>query len=237
MRTVASERFRDIAEIVLKDAAQKGLPAGGRLPTERELAEGLQLSRSTVRSAMALLEAEGAVSREVGRGTYLRRDPQSPVVDLDWDVIQPYAVLKDVGPADVMAARQLLEPAAMYSVVAQATEADFDEVDRCLIGCENAADYDEFEMWDLSFHRSLVLGSHNALLVRMYLLIEVARKGALWGSLKRRSDSSDRREHYCDQHRAIVTALRSRDARGAHDAMAVHLDAVEASLRMGARSR
>ena len=38
MRTVASERFRDIAEIVLKDAAQKGLPAGGRLPTERELA-------------------------------------------------------------------------------------------------------------------------------------------------------------------------------------------------------
>ena len=27
---------------------------------------------------------------------YLRRDPQSPVVDLDWDVIQPYAVLKDV---------------------------------------------------------------------------------------------------------------------------------------------
>jgi len=235
MRTLASERIREVAEVVLKDAALKGLPSGGRLPTERELALGLHLSRSTVRSAMALLEAEGVVTREVGRGTYLRRDPRGEAADMNMDSFWPHAVLKNVGPADVMAARQLLEPAAMYSVVAQATESDFDEVDRCLLGCESATNYDEYESWDLSFHRSLVLGSHNDLLVRMYLLIEVARQGELWGSLKRRSDTSERREHYCDQHRAIVAALRNRDGQRAHDAMAAHLEAVAASLQMGPR--
>jgi GntR family uxuAB operon transcriptional repressor len=237
VRTVSSDQIRSVANSVLRDAAENGLLAGSRLPTERDLAVNLQLTRSTVRSAMALLEAEGVVSREVGRGTYLRRDPGEGSMILEADSIRLDAILKDVGPADVMAARQLLEPAAMYSIVAHATEADFDEMERCLRGCRGAMDYDEFEKWDLSFHRSLMLASHNALLVRMYHLIEVARQGELWGNMKRRIDSNQRRGHSRDQHYDIVTALRNRDVRGAQLAIKAHLDAIETSLQLGARTR
>ena len=44
-----------------------------RLPTERQLAADLGVSRAAIRHAMAVLQAEGRVSREVGRGTFLRR--------------------------------------------------------------------------------------------------------------------------------------------------------------------
>ncbi len=236
MRAASSERTRSVAEAVLADAGHRGLLAGSRLPTERELAESLRLTRSTVRNAMALLEADGMVSREVGRGTFLRHDPEAEGLKSRASITNPSATLKDVGPADVMAVRQLFEPAAMYVAVTQATEEDFEEMERCLRGREEATSYDEFEKWDLAFHRCLILASHNTLLIRMYLLIEVARQGELWGDLKRRGDSSERRVHYTDQHREIVTALRNRDGRGAYEAMSAHLNTVETYLEMSART-
>lgn len=235
MRTTSSERVRRVAEAVLSDAAQKGLLAGSRLPTERELSEGLRLTRSTIRNAMALLESDGVVSREVGRGTYLRLDPEGEEMKSEIPMISTTATLKDIGPADVMAVRQLFEPAALYLAVTQATEEDFEEMEQCLRGRAGSSNYDEFEKWDLAFHRCLVLASHNTLLIRMYLLIEVARQGELWGNLKRRADSNERREQYSNQHKEIVAALRNRDGRGAYEAMTAHLDTVQTNLEMSAR--
>ncbi|HVA70365.1 MAG TPA: FCD domain-containing protein [Acidimicrobiales bacterium] len=235
MQTASKERIRGVAEAVLSDAAQKGLLAGSRLPTERELSEGLRLTRSTIRNAMALLESDGVVSREVGRGTYLRFDPEDETMKSNIPMIGASATLKDIGPADVMAVRQLLEPTALSLAVTQATEEDFEEMDRCLRGRVESSNYDEFEKRDLAFHRCLVLASHNTLLIRMYLLIEVARQGELWGNLKRRADSIERRGQYSNQHKEIVVALRNRDGRGAYDAMTAHLNAVQANLEMSAR--
>jgi len=236
MQTASSERTRHVAEAVLSDAAQRGLLAGSRLPTERELAEALRLTRSTVRNAMALLEADGVVSREVGRGTYLRLNPEADDTMSKIKALNPSSNLKDVGPADVMNVRQLIEPAAMYLAVTQATEEDFEEMERCLRGRADSQSYDEFEKWDLAFHRCLILASHNTLLFRMYLLIEVARQGELWGNLKRRGDSGERRVHYNDQHKEIVNALRNRDGRRAYEAMTAHLHTVDTYLEMSARS-
>jgi len=68
------------------------------------------------------------------------------------------------------------------------------------------------------------------------MLVEVARQGELWGNLKRRADSGERRERYNDQHKQIVTALRNRDGRGAYEAMSTHLNTVETNLEMNART-
>lgn len=45
---------------------------GDRIPAERELAESLSVSRVTVRKSLELLEQDGLIVREVGRGTTLR---------------------------------------------------------------------------------------------------------------------------------------------------------------------
>jgi GntR family transcriptional regulator len=51
--------------------AAGSLPAGGRLPAERELAEELAVSRMTVRQALTALAQRGLVERGVGRGTFV----------------------------------------------------------------------------------------------------------------------------------------------------------------------
>jgi DNA-binding FadR family transcriptional regulator len=230
MRTVSSENLLRVAGDVLSTAARNGLRAGSRLPTERELASELKLTRTTIRNAMAVLEDEGVVSREVGRGTFLRSDPHVAVLPVVGAVRSPSLAIA-VSPTDVMVARQLIEPAAMASIVDNATIYDFDEIERCLQGNESATTYDDVEMWDLALHRAIMRASHNPLMESMYLLVEEARQGEIWGNMKRRSDSLERRDHYRLQHRDIAEALRDRDGRRARQAMQLHLDTVGANLQ------
>src|SRR6266568_1956931 len=68
-------RRRELAALILAESERNGAGHGTRLPTERQLALDLGVSRAAVRHAMAVLQAEGRVSREVGRGTFLRRGP------------------------------------------------------------------------------------------------------------------------------------------------------------------
>src|SRR5579859_5613939 len=63
---------RALAALILAESERDGAAHGVRLPTERRLAVDLGVSRSAVRHALAVLQAEGRVSREVGRGTFLR---------------------------------------------------------------------------------------------------------------------------------------------------------------------
>ncbi len=222
-----------LAEQILSHRAGQG--TGSRLPTERQLAADLGVTRSSVRHALAMLEAQGRISREVGRGTFLRDLPQPAQRPLPGPAGGPaagaaLARAADFAPADVMATRRLLEPPAMSLVVAWATAADLEEMDRCLAGGDSAASYEEFESWDLALHRAIMAASHSPLLSALYQQIEAARHGQVWGDLKRRSASREHRDQYQADHRALVGALRARDAATAVEAMRLHLARVSDHL-------
>lgn len=219
----ASPRGADLAALILAECERAGGVPGSRLPTERRLADELGVTRTAVRHAMSLLEASGRVSREVGRGTFLRNtaDGATGKANLPAD---------DIGPADVMAARELFEPQVLPLVVARATERDFDNLERCLRGGESAHTAETWESWDAAFHRAIVAATHNQLLLRMYAPIAAARHGPLWGNLKLSHDSRERRALYRQEHRAITDALRVRELENATRAMRAHLARVRADL-------
>jgi GntR family transcriptional regulator, uxu operon transcriptional repressor len=246
---------RALAALILAETERVGVGHGTRLPTERQLAADLGVSRAAVRHAMAVLQAEGRVSREVGRGTFLRsRGPDVPEHEPTAAEAPERAAEEtpaagppagpspaasapgglsgaaDYAPADVMAVRRLFEPTAMSLVVAWATARDFAEMDRCLRGGERAADHDEFEVWDAALHRSIIAATRSPLLIRLYSEVERARRGRMWGDLKRRSATADRRDEYRRDHEEIVAALRQRDADGATAAMRTHLARVSGHL-------
>jgi DNA-binding FadR family transcriptional regulator len=129
-----------------------------------------------------------------------------------------------------MAARRLIEPQVLPLVVAWATTRDFEELRRCVEGGARATSAEEFEIWDFALHHAIVAASRNQLLVRMYAVVERARQGELWGTLKRRNDSRERRDLYHSEHELIVEALIAREPAAAMSAMEDHLLRVEANL-------
>jgi DNA-binding FadR family transcriptional regulator len=253
-----AELSYQLAEVILAESARGGLGPGSRLPTERRLAADMGATRTSIRHALAVLEAQGHISREVGRGTFLRHDPaQRGATGTGTGSSGPGAATQDTSaaladssasdrpgqaasaageasasfaPADVMTIRRLLEPLAMPLVVAWATARDFREMDRCLAGGDRAASYEEFENWDLALHRTIMAASHSPLLGQLYSVIETARHGHSWGDLKRRSASRERRERYQADHAALVAALRARDSDRATEAMRTHLSRVNNDL-------
>ena len=230
--TVSAAHRRQLAELILAESHRAGLGPGSRLPTERQLASELGASRASVRHALAVLQADGHITREVGRGTFLRDG--APLRDAEPGSAPAHAGdgtgPGGFSPADVMAIRRLLEPSAMQLVVAWATATDFAEVSRCLAGGERADGYDEFESWDLALHRAIMTAAHSPLLARLYAVIEEARRGQFWGDLKRRSASRERQLVYQADHRQIVAALQARDADQAAEAMRTHLSRVASHL-------
>ena len=250
-----------LAELILARAEGSSHRGVARLPTERQLSVDLGVTRSSIRSALALLEAQGHISREVGRGTFLRQLPapsqageQGGYASSGEHGAGPDSTgqhgpgqhgpgqhgpgygsapaTADFAPADVMTIRRLLEPPAMVLVVAWATAADLEEMDRCLALGDRATTFEEFEACDLALHRCIMAASHSPLLAALYGAIEAARHGQVWGDLKRRSASPERRSLYQADHRAIVEALRSRDSGGAVEAMRRHLATVQEHLNV-----
>lgn len=204
-----------VIELVEQEIAARGLGPGGRLPTEREFALRSGESRTTVRHALEALEAEGRVVRHVGRGTFIASPRQ--------DGRRESRAVEATSPAEIMAVRLLIEPQMVKLAVVAATPTDFAEIDRCLRGGEEAAGYSDFEAWDAALHRALAEATHNGLLVQVCQMVGASRSQPLWGSLKRRSSTTERRDEYKQDHREIVAAVTERNAEAAQAAMRRHL--------------
>lgn len=221
---------QDLAQLILARCEQPDFASSGRLPTERALAAEFGVTRTMVRHALAVLEAEGRISREVGRGTFLVGDGGGGSGARGGGALGDAA---EVSPADVMAARRLIEPQVIPLVVAYATQRDFDEMRRCVAGGGAAQSGSEFEAWDYALHHAIVAASRNELLVSMYRVVEHARDGEIWGNMKSRNDTRERRAMYQADHVEIVDALCARELDRATAAMEAHLARVQANLLAG----
>jgi 2-aminoadipate transaminase len=76
--------YRRLVELVEGGIARGDVPAGYRLPPERDLAKALRVSRATVVSAYRELESRGLVRRYVGRGTFVSAKPDAGSAPFAW---------------------------------------------------------------------------------------------------------------------------------------------------------
>jgi DNA-binding FadR family transcriptional regulator len=206
---------------LLEQGAEDGrFGPGSKLPTERDLVERLSAPRSAIRRALEVLEHEGVIVRHVGRGTFLAETPAAP---------RPGAP-PDTSPAEIMQVRLVLEPPVAALAARVATQADLDRIGRCLDRGGDADGFEAFESWDARLHRAIAEAAHNGLLMSMFDVMNTARQLPVWGSLKRRTSTPERRRCYHTEHTAIVDALRDRDPDGAQAAMRRHLHNVADSL-------
>jgi DNA-binding FadR family transcriptional regulator len=211
---IGVQRVRDF----ITDAASMGtLPPGGKLPTERELAERFAVPRHAVRRTLSELEAEGSITRHVGRGTFLVPAATPPLEDL------PTLSAMHTGPAELMEARLQIEPVIAELIATNATAADFERMEACPARAESAPTLDEFEQWDAALHHAFATATHNRFIVRVFEMVAAVREQAEWGKLKDRIVTPERRIQYQQEHRAIVDALKARDADGARQSMLAHL--------------
>lgn len=202
------------------------LQPGRRLPTERELVARFRTARSAARRTLAQLEAEGYITRTVGRGTFVK----TKEAESELDRLRTLLDGLKVSPAELMDARLQFESRVVELAVIHATADDFTRMDRCMERAERGATLDEFELWDAALHQAIASATHNRLIVAIFDLFTLVRQQAEWGKLKDRIVTPERRVQYERQHRDLVRALRARDADRAREAVVTHLEYAQRNL-------
>lgn len=223
-RVASRSGTQRVREFIMTAAADRTLAPGARLPTERELARRFALPRNAVRRTLAQLEAEGSITRHVGRGTFLAARPDA---DANNNVLDS---VSHTSPAELMEARLRIEPALAELIVTNATPADFERMETCLEKAERGATLDEFELWDAALHQAIATATHNRFVIRVLDMVTAVRQQAEWGKLKDRIVTPERRIKYQEEHRNIVRALKERDAERARTFIIDHLQHARRNL-------
>jgi 2-aminoadipate transaminase len=94
-----SPLYRQLYEQVAEQIRTGRLAAGERLPATRELAGVLGLNRTTVSAAYEILESEGLITGQVGRGSFVTGGRLARAGGVDWDVLLERHELPASAPA------------------------------------------------------------------------------------------------------------------------------------------
>ena len=185
-------------------------PAAGRLPPERKLAESLGVSRRVLRHALEMLEAEGRISRQHGRGTFAKTRGMRP--RKIWSA--NYRAM--INPIDTMEARLAIEPQQARLAALRATNGDiaaalFEVAD----ASREAKDPLSYEKADAAFHRRVAAAARNPMLIAVFdAVLQTVLDGTWWYG-RESAHCINNQAAYAADHRKIVIAIAERNAAGA----------------------
>ncbi|MFJ7304298.1 FadR/GntR family transcriptional regulator [Streptomyces sp. NPDC099088] len=218
---VTDEAIEKIKAMIVSGA----LRPGDRLPKESELAADLGLSRNSLREAVRALSLIRILDVRQGDGTYVTSlDPQLLLEALSFVV----DFHRDDTVLEFLAVRRILEPAATAMAATLIGEAELDALADQLAKLGPEPSVEELVAADLDFHRGIVRASGNSVLCSLLDgLSGPTTRARVWRGLTQENAVS-RTLH---EHRAILAALRDRDAEAARSWATVHIASVEQWLR------
>jgi GntR family transcriptional regulator, transcriptional repressor for pyruvate dehydrogenase complex len=204
----------------IKGAIRAGrLAPGDQLPPERQLVRELGVSRVSVRDALRALEAHGLIEVRVGArgGAFVTAPAPSLVGETFADMLR----LGAATPADVTEARLVFELGLLPLACERADETDFAALEELCDRAEASLGTGSYDVaLSAEFHTRLARSTHNIAIA----LFAESFHGPLLRSLEQaKSVAPEMGGLGLVEHRALVDALRSRDADAAREIMSEHI--------------
>jgi len=212
---VYEEVAQQIERLILKK-----LRPGDKLPSERELAEMLRVSRSSIRDAIRGLELKGLVEPRQGAGTI--------VCEVSADALaNPFAnALKRRRElvSELLDFRKMLEPPLAARAATHASADEVAEMEEILRRQEQRhAQGDAAVSEDAEFHYSIALAADNSVVLKVLDII----MDLLRDTRERSLQVQGRPQKSLAGHRRILAAIKRHDAEAAKAAMRHHIEDVE----------
>ncbi|MFT4783531.1 MAG: DNA-binding FadR family transcriptional regulator [Paracoccaceae bacterium] len=204
--------------------AQAETDSGAKLPAERELCAVLGVSRGDLRKVLSVLEKEGALWRQVGKGTFVGPKPETE------DLTSLSAIAARSSPGEVIRARLKFEPVLAAEAAVNASAENLEEMKGSILGSRAARTWREYETCDNWFHRVVARSAGNVLLLSLFDQMNAVRRAVVWSRGRNDQSCPPENHHSFFEHDAIFDAIVRRDAARSHEAMHRHLSSVETAL-------
>lgn len=193
-----------------------------RLPNERELAAQLGASRSAVREALKVLQAQGVVTSQIGRGRGTRvAVSQGHALGR---MLKLHLALGGVSFAELTETRVVLERAAVEVAALHGDDETFAKLDDLLTAMSEVRDAKLFNELDTAFHVAMAeIGANNRLFRDLTIAIREAVAVHILNAEERLTHWEGLRGQLMVQHESILEALRSGDGRLAANRCEAHI--------------
>jgi GntR family transcriptional regulator, transcriptional repressor for pyruvate dehydrogenase complex len=184
----------------IQAAMQRGdLRRGDRLPTETELAEQFQASRTSIREALKVLEILGLLDVRRGAGTYIASTPRMPTVD----PLLFLLLLEDGTRDDLVEVRFMIEVGFTQLAQARMDAATLERLERNVEALEAAvAAGDVTAEHDLSFHQIILEATANPFVIQIGRTVLQLFRDSIGRGVRTFPQRA------IDHHKAIVRVLR-----------------------------
>ncbi|MEU2560673.1 FCD domain-containing protein [Streptomyces longispororuber] len=219
----AGNGFEEALEQILQVVRLGLVPGGERLPSERELADRLGISRVTLREVLKVLQDQGLVESRRGRygGTFVRPRPEAPGED------ELRRRIKDVDVEDALRFREVLEVGAAGLCAADGLDGERAGRLRAALTDTHDAPLADYRRRDTFLHLTLAELSGSPTLTAQYAAVRATVNDLLdcIPLLVRNLEHSQR------QHTALVEAVLDGDADAAREISREHCAGTAALLR------
>lgn len=197
---------------------QGALRPGQRLPPERDLAQLMAVSRTSVRQALAILKERGLISVRAGSGSYAQSSRDLVITDLAGSL----STFKE-RVLEPMEVRQLLEPQTARLAAERASAEDLRLLSTLLEEQNTRFQAGQtFVEEDIAFHRQIAQSANNRILLQVIdnaqLMLRDSREISMATPEGARISLKG--------HSQIYDAIRARKPDIAYEAMADHIETV-----------
>lgn len=247
--TPPADSAKELYQRVLQSIVEGHYHKGDQLPTEREWAQTLGVSRPTIREAIKSLELTGIIDSIQGSGHFISRDLSHSLSK----PVEMMFLLEGGSTSDILDLRKAIEIMAAQKAAVYSTAADVEYLSGILdemaaIILNKTAFYEaprSIPELDQRFHQKIVDMSRNPLLISVMFAAENLFHSQMLGMAERiaHEDAATNVDYINmnnglardlstlhtihGQHQAILKAIVDRDATSAASAIADHLDYVD----------
>ena len=218
--------YEEIVE-QLKELITSGeLKPGDKLPSEREMAESLGVSRASVREALTTLEAIGILDIRSGEGTYVKKTSSSQTFE---PLALVLAVERNPG-AQLMEVRRVLESESAALAAIRATPEDLEKIEESLEKMKSAAAIPLAVEFDLKFHFAIAEATKNTILLRMMNTVADLMHHTFRNDREALYANPQHKKQIIRQHEAIFQAIKEHKPDEAKLKMLEHIDGIEKGI-------
>lgn len=219
--------YEEIVEQIRGLVTSGELKPGDRLPSERDLAERLQVSRASVREALSALEILGLLDTRSGEGTYIRQvNIESLVAPLAWVLY----LEKDM-VLELLEVRKIFEVQAVALATERANAEDLQEVEDALQKMYQDLQTEQLgEQADHRFHFAIARATHNKIFIHLMSVLSDTMERTLKTSRTKLYEERDMPRRLYEEHVLIFQAIQHKDISLASQLMYSHLAGVEANF-------
>ncbi|MFC0273470.1 FadR/GntR family transcriptional regulator [Metabacillus herbersteinensis] len=204
------------------------LKPGDKLPTERELANLFNVSRTSVREALKKLEIKGLIEIRQGSGSFIKTSESSTLtVDLSSTII--HAEKKLI--YEILELRRVLEVECAFLASRRATSEDLERIREALEMMDRSKNDVELGLQaDVSFHINIVRASHNSIFLQLIQTLSEHMHNTIQATRRHRLANPERVQDTIDEHKEIYLAIASGDADLAKHLMEKHITQIRKEL-------